>query len=109
MIRESDIILSSAINSVKLSDESSLISYLHHESIFVKQIYRYLIRVKIDNDQLYSFLTFLMYVKNNLQLRHEYDNYIEMNFKYNDHFFFSKSEFNNNLMSSDKSILREEL
>ena len=50
-----------------------------------------------------------MYAKNNLHLRHEYESYIEMNLKYNDHPFLPESEFDGELMSQGKPITREEL
>ena len=64
-IKEPDIILDNAINLTKLFNESVLILYSHHESIFIKWVCRYLIRGEIDDDQLYSLLTFLIYIKNN--------------------------------------------
>ena len=108
-IRKPDVVLGSVINSVRLFNESALILHSHHESIFIEWAHRYLIRGEINDDQLYSLLIFLMYAKNNLHLRHEYESYIEMNLKYNDHPFLPESEFDSELMPQGKSITREEL
>ena len=48
-------------------------------------------------------------MKNDSQLRHEYDDYIAMNLKYNDHPFLSESEFDSELMSQERTMMREEL
>ena len=108
-IRESDVVLDSAIDLTRLFNESASILHSHHESIFIEWVCRYLIRGEINDDQLYSLLTFLTYARNNLQLRHEYESYIEMNLKYNDHSFLPESELNDELMSWGKTMSREEL
>ncbi|MCJ1259122.1 hypothetical protein MMC24_006957 [Lignoscripta atroalba] len=72
-VRVPDLVLGKEIELTRLPNEPTLPLRPYNDPTFVEEASRYFTRAEIDDDELYSPIAFLAYLRNNPLLREEYE------------------------------------